>query len=352
MRRLISSLGIAAGLLALASMPARAQEPELVSEIVARINNDIITSADYAQALRDFKEELGRQMSGKSDAEVNAEYERLKPTVLDILIEDLLLEQKAKELNMDVEADVNQEMLTLAKQNNAKDLLAFEEQLKKEGIDPEVVRTQIARRIRRDLVIQREVLAPVFQRLTDKERREFYEKNKEGFTMPGEVTFSEIFLPLEGHTATEVEQRARRLVTELRAGGDFVEAVQKNSAPNRPSTARQGKMGTFKQGEMNKETAAAIAPLNIGDVTEPIRLQDGFQIIRLDDRKAPVLRKFDDPEVIKIIGQTVTMQKAEEERKKYVKELREEAYIDITKGYQSAEAKAEKPDPKQVKTKN
>jgi peptidyl-prolyl cis-trans isomerase SurA len=243
-------------------------------------------------------------------------------------------------------------MKTLATQNGQKDLLAFEEQLKKEGIDPEVVRTQIARRIRRDMVIQREVLAPVFQRLTDKERREFYEKNKEGFTMPGEVTLSEIFLPLEGHTATEVEQRARRLVTELRAGGDFAEAVQKNSAPKRPSTARQGKMGTFKQDEMNKETSAAISSLNIGDVTEPIRLPDGFQIIRLDDRKAPVLRKFDDPEVIRVIGQTITMQKAEEERKKYVKELRDEAYIDITKGYESAEAKAGKPDPKQVKTKN
>ena len=156
MQLLIRSLVLGIGFLALASVPAGAQEPELVSEIVARINNDIITSADYAQALRDFKDELGRQMAGKSDAEVNAEYERLKPTVLDILIEDLLLEQKAKELNIDVEADVNQELLALAKQYNAKDLVAFEEELKKQGVDPEGVRSQIARKIRRDIVLQRE----------------------------------------------------------------------------------------------------------------------------------------------------------------------------------------------------
>src|SRR5215831_15225960 len=86
MRFLTFSLGLAIGFLLVAAGPARAQEPELVSEIVARINNDIITSADYAQALRDFKEELARQMAGKTDAEINAEYERLKPTVLDILI--------------------------------------------------------------------------------------------------------------------------------------------------------------------------------------------------------------------------------------------------------------------------
>ena len=58
--------------------PARAQEPELVNQIVARVNNDIITHLDWLNALRDFREELGRQMQGKSEAELNAEYERLK----------------------------------------------------------------------------------------------------------------------------------------------------------------------------------------------------------------------------------------------------------------------------------
>src|SRR5713226_9274590 len=104
----------------------RAQEPELVSEIVAQVNNDIITRADYLQALRDFKEELVRQMSGKSQADVEAEYTKLKSTVLNLMIEDLLLEQKAKELNIDVEADVNQQMAAIAKEQGAKDVLEFE----------------------------------------------------------------------------------------------------------------------------------------------------------------------------------------------------------------------------------
>src|SRR5262247_3300964 len=67
---------------------AQAQEPELINEIVARVNNDIVTKADYTNALRDFKDELFRQMreAGKSEAEANAEFERLKPTVLDYMI--------------------------------------------------------------------------------------------------------------------------------------------------------------------------------------------------------------------------------------------------------------------------
>src|SRR5712691_3262966 len=93
MKFVITTLGI--GLVLSLATAARAQEPELVNESVARVNNDIITRADYLNALRDFKEELARQMqqSGKSEADVNAEYERMKSTVLDYLIDDLLLEQ-------------------------------------------------------------------------------------------------------------------------------------------------------------------------------------------------------------------------------------------------------------------
>src|SRR5260370_38473279 len=121
MRLLKSSVRLAAGFLLVASGLAAAQEPELVSEIVARINNDIITRADYVNALRDFKEELARQVTGKSDAEGNAEYDRLKPTVLDIMGEDLLLQQKGKELNIGVEADGNRQMKTLATPNGSKE---------------------------------------------------------------------------------------------------------------------------------------------------------------------------------------------------------------------------------------
>src|SRR5262249_58985157 len=79
---------------------ARAEEPELVSEIVVRVNNDIITRGDYLNAVKDFHEELLKQaqQSGKSVAEGEAEYERLKGTMLHYLVEDLRLEQKAKQM--------------------------------------------------------------------------------------------------------------------------------------------------------------------------------------------------------------------------------------------------------------
>jgi peptidyl-prolyl cis-trans isomerase SurA len=322
---------------------ARAQDPELINEIVARVNSDIITLADYHSAVREFREDLVRTMAGKSDAEIEAAFERLKPTILNYLIENLLMEQKAKEIGIDVEADVNQEMARMAKDNGLPNVIAFENELKRQGIDPEFARAQLRKGLMQQYVVQREVISPIYQNLTDKERMEFYEKNKIMFTTEGEVLLSEIFLPLEGHTAAEVEQRARRIVEELKAGQSFAEAVKKNSPESRASRAQDGKIGTFKPRELKPDIAAAISTLKVGDVTEPIRLQDGFQIIRVDERKEAVTRPFADPEVQQAVSRAATMSRADDARKKFMKQLREDAFIKITDGYTAEPVKTEKP---------
>src|SRR5262249_776092 len=343
---------ITAGMVVLSVMiapaAARAQEPELVSEIVAQVNNDIITRADYLQALRDFKEELVRQMAGKTPAEVEAEYAKLKPTVLNLMIEDLLLEQKAKELNIDVEADVNQQMAAIAKDNGAKDVLEFEAELKKQGIDPEGARASLRKRMQHDAVIQSEVLRPIYQNIPEQDKRKFYDSHKDAFVVPGEVVISEIFLALEGQTATDVEQRAKRLVLELRAGGNFTDAVQKYSPPNRASRAQSGKIGSFKPDEVRPEVKAAISALKPGEFTDPIRLQDGYQIVRLDDRKPETIRKYEEQEVGPAIGRALTMERAQEAQKKYVERLKHDAYIFIKAEYNQGAPKGDKREGKQV----
>lgn len=320
----------------------RAQEPELVNEIVARVNNDIITRTDYLAAIEAFKDELKHQMQNKSQAEVEAEFEKLRPTVLNLMIEDLLLEQKAKELGIDVEAEVNQQMLQIMKDSNLKSLTELEQAMRNQGVDPEGARNSLRRRLQQQYVIQREVLVPIYQRLSEKDKLDFYNKNKDKLMIPGEVTLSEIFLPLEGHTATEVEQRARRLVEELRAGGSFTDAVKINTPATRASRAQDGKLGVLSPDDLAPELKAAISSLKIGEVTEPIRQQDGFRIIRLDGRKDATVRPYEDKEVQDMISRAATMERAEEARKKYMKKLREEAFVEIAKGYQPAQAKAEK----------
>lgn len=322
---------------------AHAQEPQLVNEIVVRVNNDIITLADYNQALEDFKAEITRQLQqkGKAEPEIAAEIERLVPTVLDILIEDLLVQQKAKELGIDVEAELNQQWAALAADNNLT-VAAFETEIKKQGIDPDSARASLRKRLQQNYVMNQEVLRPIYESLTDKDRREFYEKNKEHFTTPGEVTISEIFLPLEGFTAADVEQRARRIIAELRAGMNFAEAVQKYSHSSRASREQKGLLGTFKSGELKEEIEKAVSTLKPGEVTEPIRLQDGYQIIYVNERKPAVILPLENANVQNQVSQGAMMERAEEGRKKFIKRLREEAFIEITKGYPTAYDKEDK----------
>ncbi len=329
---------------------ALAQEPELVNEIVARVNNAIITRADYLAALQELKADVVRQLQqqGGNASQVEEEFNKLKPNVLDLMIDNMLLEQKAKEIGIDAEAELNQEWAAIAKRNGFPNVVEFEKALRQQGIDPDAARASIRKEIQREYVLQQEVRAPIFRSLRDQERREYYEKNKSIFMTPGEVTISEIFLPLEGYTAADVEQRSRRIVAEIRAGLDFVEAVQKYSAASRGSRAQQGKMGAFKIGipkearELREEVEAAISSIKVGEVTEPIRLPDGFQIVRLDDRKIPQALPYEDARVQNYIGQQITRERSEDARRKYLKRLREEAFVKIAKGYETAQAQPEK----------
>jgi parvulin-like peptidyl-prolyl isomerase len=321
---------------------ARAQEPELISEIVARVNNEIITRADYLAALSDFKAELTRQMQGKTPAEIEAKFQELKPTVLDVVIENMLLEQKAKELNIDVESEVNQRMLQIMKENGLKNLAELEAALKQQGLDPETFRSSLRQNLQQQYVINREVLQPIFTNLTDKDKQAFYQKNKEYFKTEGEATISEIFISLANQTADEVTQRAKRIVAELRAGKNFAEAVQQYSDAGRASRALGGKLGTFKlkEGELKPDLLAAIKDLKTGEVTEPIRQQDGFQIIYVDEKKDSTILPYSNPDVQRAVSQGATMERAEEARKKFIKKLREDAFIKISDGYApAAEAK-------------
>lgn len=343
MKYLMKSMVLAAVATVALASTSLAQQPELITQIVARVNNDIITHADYVRAVNDFREQLERELKerGKSDAEIAAEFEKLKPTILNYLIDDMLLEQKAKEMGADVEAQVNEEMGEQAKKYGQNNVLAFENALRQQGVDPEVVRSQIRKQLLQQYIFNREVLRPIYENLTEKQKRDFYERNKKAFEAPAQATLSEIFLSLENQTATEVEQRAKRIVAEVRAGKNFVEAVQQYSSPSSPSRALNGKIGTFvlAENELRPELLAAIKDLKTGDVTEPIRQQNGYQIIHVDEKKEPTLVPYDDPKVQQFVSQQAMMERADEARKKYVKKLREEAFIKITEGYEAAESK-------------
>lgn len=327
--KIVSNRTFVLSLLALLVIPTHAQKQERVCQGVARINDDIITRQAYLAAARDYSEDLARQMKaqGKDDKAIEEELERRKTSVIDGLVDEFLLAQRASELGLD--ADVELKRLEESVSDGPRNLPQFLDELRKQGFDLELAAAAFRRQLLGQRAIQIEVLEPIFRSITESERRDFYDNHKEQFMLPATVTVSEVFLPFRDQSDAAVSQRAAKLLTELRAGADFLKAVAENTPASRPSFETRGSLGTIRLAELKENLAAALAKLNRGEFTQPLRLDSGYQIIRLDARMPATPRSYEDPMTQAAASRSMTMERAAGTRKSYIARLREKARIEI-----------------------
>lgn len=314
---------------------AQAQEPAGNCEIVARVNGEPINRAAYLTALQEFKEELVAQMrqAGRSDTEIDAEFDRQKATVLESMIHKLLLQQRAEELALETDLEVQSVIIgpchgIAPGYCHPLDPEEFEQALEARGIAPEQARAVGIRSILRHYVIQKEVFTPIYDSVTDEERRDYYEHHTEEFIMPAELTLSEVYLAFEGKGEAETLQQARELLVDLRAGADFAQAIEIYTPATRASRATGGQLGSFRLDELREEISFVVAQLNPGEFTEPILKTDGYMIIRLDKHRAARLRDYDDSEVQQTIARRITILRVEKATEDYLAGLRAKAAIE------------------------
>jgi peptidyl-prolyl cis-trans isomerase SurA len=306
---------------------AQESEPVVIDEVVAQVNEGVVTLSRIKREIKDATDALVRQ--GKTPEVAKAEIESRQGELIANIINEELILQKGKELGIDVEGDINQRFLQIMKEQNIKTLDALKGEMRKAGIDPEELRESWRKQITRDYVLQREVDSKIYFGLSNKEIKDYYEKNKVKFSKPETVTLSEIFLSFAGRDENAVMEKARQLVAQLRGGADFAKlAVENSERPNVKDT--KGKLQTFKVAELNETFAAPLKTVKIGDVTDPIRIDEGIEILRVDSRQAASTESvFDDDEVRKAI----TYERLPAERKKFMATLRKDSYIKISESY-------------------
>ena len=327
----MKKVAVAALALALGFVPALAQEQQLIEEVVARVNADIITRTQYMDAVEQTVESLKQNIADPAEAERRAA--EFKPRILDLMIDNLLIVQKGRDLGIDVEADVNRQFSEIARQQNMS-ITELEEAMRQGGADPNEVRMRFREQLIRDKVMNQEVYGAVWRSLTDKQKREYYEANKEKFMQPGELKLSELFIAVEGRSFSEIEAKAREVVAAARGGASFAELVKKHGDPNRASYTNAGALGSFKSAkELAPALAAAIENLTTGNVTDPLRVADGVIVLRVDERREAAPRPFE--EVSNDVALAMVRDKGQEAEQKYLEQLRAEAYIRITPGYKN-----------------
>jgi peptidyl-prolyl cis-trans isomerase SurA len=306
---------------------AQESEPVVVDEVVAQVNEGVVTLSRIKREMKDAIEGLVRQ--GKSPEVAKTEVESRQGELIANIINEELILQKGKELGVDVEADINQRYLQIMKEQNIKTLEALKAEMRKAGIDPEELREAWRKQITRDYVLQREVDSKIYFGLGSKEVKAYYEKNKAKFSKPETVTLSEIFLSFAGRDENAVMEKAKKLVADLRGGADFAKlAIENSERPNVKDT--KGKLQVFKLSELNETFAAPLKNVKVGGVTDPIKLDEGIEILRVDERQAASSESVFDDDAVR---RAMTMERLPDERKKFMATLRKESYIKISDSY-------------------
>ncbi len=323
-------------ILAVLPSPTFAQEGELqvIDEVIAQINEDVIT---LSMLKRETKERIDTlKQSGMSEQDAVAEVAKRQPELIATLVNEALLLQKGKELDLsnEVEAEVNRRMLDVAKEQGIPTIEKLEAAMREGGVDPVATRQTLRVELMKQAVIQQEVDRKLFFGWTMAELQKYFQEHQDKFRKPESITISEIFLSSAGKNEAEVKARALDLVKQLRGGADFAKVATANSEREangvRVAPQNGGKVGTFEMPNLREEIANAVKVVAVGSVSEPLRSNDGYQIFRVDERTpASSGATFNENQT----REALTIERGTKAREDYLQGLRDESYIKISQTY-------------------
>lgn len=147
--------------------------------------------------------------------------------------------------------------------------------------------------------------------LKDEDIKKFYEENKDAFKQAESADAS--------HILVEEEDKAREIYEKIKNGGDFEELAKEYSTC--PSKEKGGNLGTFTKGQMVKEFEDAVFENEVGTITEPVKTQFGYHIIKINQKNDARELSFD--EVKDRIVEQVRRQKEQEIYNKKITELKD-----------------------------
>lgn len=328
--RFINLTLLFAAIFCFSAFSAFAQESQavVVDEVVAQVNDSVITLSGLKKEMQNAVDLMVKQ--GKKPEEAKAEVEKNKGELIASLIDEELVMQKGKDLGLDadVEAQVNQRFVSITKQEKLPTVEALFKAMNEQGVKPEDFRELWRKEITKQMVIQREVGSKYYFSRSQKDIKDYYEAHKDKFTKPETVTLSELFLGFAGKKEEDVQAKADQLIAQARNGANFTKLVTENS--DRPDAAQnKGKIDTIAVKDLNPQVAEAIKTTKVGDLAK-FKTDEGVEIIRVDERSAASnAAVFNEDDVRK----AMTEEAYPTEQKKFLANLRKDAYIKVAEPY-------------------
>jgi len=339
LRAPVASLSAVILLTAFSWAQARPSTPEspyggtTVEEIVARINDQIITRSDYERAQAERDQELRQR--GASMQEISASHKDL----LRDLIDQQLWLAKGKELGITGETELVNRLNDIRKQYNMATMEDLERAAKDQGVSFEDFKANIRNQIVTQEVMRDQVgrkIAP-----TPGELQRYFDAHKQEYAQPESVKLGEILIstgtnPDDPQKLAEARAKADDIMNRLRAGGDFGQLAR--SFSDGTTAAQGGDLGQYKRGQLDKVFEEKTFALKKGEYTEPIRTKQGYVILKVNDHIAGGVPQFKDVEGD--VEQNYFMSKMEPAMRDYLAKMRDEAAIYIKPGYEDSAATA------------
>jgi peptidyl-prolyl cis-trans isomerase SurA len=333
---LTGALAVSAALLAPSGASAQAKAL-VVEEIIARVNNDVITMSDYQKAEEQLREEVAHDCQGCPQDKLFAEFKEQQKDLLRGLIDQSLMVQRAKDMGVSVESDVIKRLDDVRKQNGLASLEDLEKAVESSGMAWEDYKTTIRNGLLTQEVVRREVGSHI--NIGNDEVKKYYDAHPQEFTRPEQVVLSEIFLSTEGKSPEEIEsvqKKAEDLRNRVMKGDDFNEIAKRYSEG---STAKDGgDLGTFKQSELAPQLEEVVFKLEKGQITDVIQTKTGFEVLKVENHYQAGLQP--QAKVENEIMNRLYMQKMQPQMRDYLGQLRVESYVMVKPGYTDTAAVA------------
>ncbi len=311
----------------------------VVEEIVARVNNSIITRADLRRAHDGAVEEIKQNNIPNPEQTIE---QRDKDQLKDLINQQLLI-QKGQDLGYTADTELIKRLDEIRKQVGAKDMDDLAKVAEQQGVSYEDFKNNLRNQLISQHVIQSEVGSHI--QITPNDVKQFYEAHKADMEQPEQVRLSEILVPVatpKGPDGKDIpsaeptpeavaaaEAKAKELYDKISKGAKFEDVAKAESAG--PTAANGGDLGYFKRGALAKELEDKTFAMKGGQVAEPIRTKQGFVILKVAEHTesgVPEMKKVE-----QAIQERLYYTKLEPAMNDYLKKLREDAYIDVKQGY-------------------
>jgi len=319
-----------AGLLVLVSSALYA-EVRLVEQIVVKVGNDIITQTELNRRRQTIEAEMRQQ--GLKGPQLQKALDDKEKDALRDQIDQLLLVQRGKDLNINVDSEVTKRLAQIQLQSKITDPDKFHEWLREQsdGMTFEDLKLQIRNQIMTQRVIGQEVGSKI--NVPRPEIEKYYEEHKTEFVRDEQIFLRQILISTEGKGPDQVvaaEKKAKEIVARARKGEKFGELARDYS--DDAETARSGgEMPAFKKGQLRTEIEEVVFKAKKGFVTDPIKMANGFLILRVEDRYEAGQAALSDVEneITEVLYNPRMMPKLRD----YLTKLREEAFLEIRGGF-------------------